>query len=142
MSAAEEPSDEDILVFFYAKHEPEFANLEKVSKITSSFQRKAKKKGGDWREMMYAAMKKQRGEDPRTVYKESQAAGAGGAEGAAAQEAEAAQKAARKRQARDHEDAAARARAATEAAQERLVCDHVEALLDLGWDCHKENFTA
>ena len=81
MTAAEGPSDEDILVFFYAKHEPEFANLEKVSKITSSFQRKAQKEIiSDWREMMYAAMKRQRGEDPRTVYKESQAAGAGGAE--------------------------------------------------------------
>ena len=105
MSAAEEPSDEDILVFFYAKHEPEFANLEKVSKITSSFQRKAKKKGGDWREMMYAAMKKQRGEDPRTVYKESQAAGAGGAEGAAAQEAEAAQVAEAEQEERERAEA-------------------------------------
>ena len=80
MSATdEEPSDEDVLVSFYAKHEPDLAKLEKVVKITSSFQRKASEKGGDWREMMYAAMKKQRGEDPRTVYKESQAAGAGGA---------------------------------------------------------------
>ena len=71
---AEEGSPEAILIAFYAKHEPDFANVEKVSKITTSFRKKAAKKGGDWEEMMYAAMKKQRGEDPRTLYQEIAAA--------------------------------------------------------------------
>eukprot|EP01044_Picomonas_judraskeda_P036164 COSAG03_NODE_15833_length_419_cov_0.806250_1_plen_77_part_01 len=74
MAEAEEGSPEAILIAFYAKHEPDFANLDKVSKITSSFQKKAKKKGGDWEEMMFAAMKKQRGEDPRALYQEIMAA--------------------------------------------------------------------
>ena len=74
---AQPGSPEAILVTFYAKHEPDFANMEKVSKITGSFRKKAAQKGGDWEEMMYAAMTKQRGEDPRTVYAELH-----GAEGA------------------------------------------------------------
>ena len=80
MAEAEEGSPEAILIVFYAKHEPDFANFEKVSKITSSFQKKAKKKGGDWEEMMYAAMTKQRGEDPRALYREVMAAKENGAE--------------------------------------------------------------
>ena len=84
MAEAEEGSPEAILIAFYAKHEPDFANLDKVSKITSSFQKKAKKKGGDWEEMMFAAMKKQRGEDPRALYQEIMAAKANGSEPAGA----------------------------------------------------------
>jgi hypothetical protein len=71
---AEEGSPEAILIVFYAKYEPDFANIEKVSRITRSFRKKAAKQGGDWEEMLYAAMKGQRGEDPRTLYQEIAAA--------------------------------------------------------------------
>ena len=47
---AAEGSPEAILIAFYSKHEPEFANIEMVTKITLKFQKKAKKKGVNWEE--------------------------------------------------------------------------------------------
>ena len=71
---AAEGSPEAILIAFYSKHQPEFASIERVTKITLKFQKKAQKKGVNWEEMMYAEMTKLRGEDPRALYKQVAAA--------------------------------------------------------------------
>lgn len=57
--------DKRILLAFYRQEEPQSATDEKVSKVIRSFQKKATKSGGDWRELMYAAFAQQRGVDPR-----------------------------------------------------------------------------
>ena len=71
---AEEDPDEteaqtvEILLCFYETYEPVFCTEEKVAKVMRSFQKKAAKRGGDWRGMMYAEFKKAKGVHPRTFF--------------------------------------------------------------------------
>ena len=65
--------DAQILLAFYQQEEPQSATEEKVAKVIRSFQRKAEKSGGDWRDMMYSAFAAQRGVDPRSHWESLQA---------------------------------------------------------------------
>ena len=71
---AEEDPDEteaqtmEILLCFYETYEPVFCTEEKVAKVMRSFQKKAAKRGGDWRGMMYGEFKKAKGVHPRTFF--------------------------------------------------------------------------
>jgi hypothetical protein len=63
--------DVQVLLAFYHVHEQSYATRHKVEKVLRAYQRKARKKASkdgvecDWRDLMYAAIASQRGEDPR-----------------------------------------------------------------------------
>ena len=63
--------DVETLLVYYTAQEPASATEEKVNMVIESFKNKARKRGGDWREMMYGAFTKQRGVDPREYYREA-----------------------------------------------------------------------
>jgi hypothetical protein len=72
MEAAEAvEGDVQVLLAFYHVHEQSYATRHKVEKVLRAYQRKARKKASkdgvecDWRDLMYAAIASQRGEDPR-----------------------------------------------------------------------------
>ena len=66
-----ELDDVAVLIAFYKDREPEFANPQKAAKILRAYRKKAEKAGASdrWREIMYAAIAEQRGEDPREHWK-------------------------------------------------------------------------
>eukprot|EP01043_Picozoa_sp_COSAG02_P016154 COSAG02_NODE_705_length_18261_cov_45.441716_11_plen_931_part_01 len=64
-SPSEESDDVALLMEFYRKVEPGFANQQKVERIIERFRSRETARGESWRDLMYEAITKQRGIDPR-----------------------------------------------------------------------------
>lgn len=61
----EELDDVEVLMNFYRRVEPAFANQQKVERIVDRFRSRTTAPGENWRDLMYDAIAKQRGVDPR-----------------------------------------------------------------------------
>ena len=64
-SASQESDDVALLMAFYREVEPAFATQEKVERIIERFRNQKTAPGENWRGLMYKAITKQRGIDPR-----------------------------------------------------------------------------